>query len=114
MTLLPVNLGMDCSASSYKALSLCATRGFCGDNVAGAIRNGVAQREGLRWEQIEGLASSLTTAIQTGQRPRLHTPGARQKSLSEKAQNFAAQYFCRSGIHPQVRLQLEFASIHRC
>ena len=60
------NLGLDCSANSYKALSLCASRGFCGDSVASAIRNGVAQREGFRWETIDGLARILTAAIQQG------------------------------------------------
>lgn len=60
------NLGLDCSASSYKALSLCASRGFCGDSVADAIRNGVAQREGLQWPVIEALARKLTVAVQQG------------------------------------------------
>jgi hypothetical protein len=59
-------LGLDCSANSYRVLSLCASRGFCGDSVASAIRNGVAQREGFRWETIDGLARNLTAAIQQG------------------------------------------------
>lgn len=60
------NLGLDCGASSFKALSLCSSRGICGDSVASSLRNWSVAREGPRNTEIERLASALTAAIRQG------------------------------------------------
>lgn len=57
--------GLDCGPNSTSTLSLCANRGFCGDSVANAIKNGLASQNQtqIRFEDVQQLATSIRTEI---------------------------------------------------
>ena len=59
--------GLDCGANSTSTLSLCANRGFCGDSVANAKKNGLASQNQnqtqIRFEDVQQLAASIRTEI---------------------------------------------------
>jgi hypothetical protein len=57
--------GLDCGPNSMSTLSLCAGRGFCGDSVANAIKNGLASQNQsqIRFEDVQQLATSIRTEI---------------------------------------------------
>lgn len=60
------NFGMDCSATSLAALTLCAIRGYCGENVEDAIRNGVSANNEIQFDEIKKLAQLMTVEIKNG------------------------------------------------
>lgn len=57
--------GLDCGPNSMSTLALCAVRGFCGDSVANAIKNGLANQNQtqIRFEDVQQLAASIRTEI---------------------------------------------------
>lgn len=57
------NFGMDCSATSITALTLCAIRGYCGDDVESAIRNGLSTNNEIQFDEIKKMAQLMTLAI---------------------------------------------------
>ena len=57
------NFGMHCSATSLAALTLCAIRGYCGENVEDAIRNGISANNEIQFDEIKKLAQLMTVEI---------------------------------------------------
>lgn len=60
MNLAGCSLGVDCSANSAAALTLCAKRGWCADDVPSALRAGNPDN----FEQIQALSKQIVQAVQ--------------------------------------------------
>ena len=57
------SLGIDCGPSSSILLMMCVHKGWCGDSMQGAIRNGLGAQQAAQAAQIEALAARLVVEI---------------------------------------------------